>query len=93
MTNTGKVAGKETVQVYVHDVKSSVEQPVKELGGFAKVDLKPGESKAVRIPLYWTAFSFFDVKQNRWVLEPGDFEIIAARSAAQLEKHAVINLK
>ena len=82
--NTGKVAGKEVVQVYSSDLEARVEQPVKELAGFAKVDLKPGEVKTVEIPLHWTAFQFFDVDKNQWVFEPGQFIIRAGGSSATL---------
>jgi beta-glucosidase len=90
--NTGAVAGKEVVQIYVSDCESSVDQPVKELGGFAKVDLKPGETKTVEIPLHWTAFQFFDTVSNHWKLEPGDFKISAGGSSDQLPLQISINL-
>jgi beta-glucosidase-like glycosyl hydrolase len=93
LKNTGDVAGKEVVQIYVSDLESSVEQAVKELGGFAKVELKPGETKTVSIPLHWTAFQFFDVVSNHWKLEPGDFKIIAARSAADPQQETLITLE
>jgi beta-glucosidase len=92
VTNTGDAAGKEVVQIYVSDLESSLDQPVKELGGFAKVSLKPGETKTVRIPLHWTAFQFFDPVSKHWKLEPGDFKIIAARSAADLQQETEITL-
>jgi len=69
--NSGRVAGKEVIQIYVANTHSAVEQPVKKLAGFAKVELKPCESKTVEIPLHWTAFKFFAVKTKTWVLEPG----------------------
>ncbi len=90
--NTGTVTGKEVVQIYASDLESSVEQPVKELAGFAKLDLHPGEVKTVDIPLHWTAFSFFDVASNRWIQEPGTHKITAARSATQPEKEVVIKV-
>ncbi|QHI69799.1 glycoside hydrolase family 3 C-terminal domain-containing protein [Tichowtungia aerotolerans] len=90
--NTGAVSGKETVQVYVSDPESSVDQPVKELAGFAKVDLKPGESKSVSIPLHWTAFQFFDPVSRVWKFEPGEFRIIAARSAEDLQMSIMISV-
>lgn len=83
--NTGKVAGKEVVQVYVGAEKSAVEQPVRELGGYIKVDLKPGESKTVEIPLHWTAFQYFDVKQNKWVLEPGKYTVSVAHDSRDVK--------
>ncbi len=90
--NTGAAAGKEVVQIYAGDVESSVDQPVKELAGFVKVDLKPGESKTVSIPLHWTAFKFFDEKAGAWTFEPGAFRILAARSAADAVLETVVNL-
>ena len=79
--NTGSVFGKDTVQIYVSDLESSVDQPVKELAGYLKVGLEPGETKTIRIPLHWTAFEFFDPGSKVWKFEPGEFRIIAARSA------------
>jgi len=90
--NTGKVAGKEVVQVYVTDVASSVEQSKKEFAGFVKVDLKPGETKTVKVPLHWTAFEFFDVKLGKWKLESGDFIIRAGGSSAALPLEKKIRL-
>lgn len=92
LKNTGSVCGKEVVQVYVSDVKSSVEQPVKELAGFVKVELDPGESKVVEIPLHWTAFQFFDAGSRRWRLEPGEFIICVGGSSDPLPLKAEIRL-
>ncbi len=92
LKNTGDGTGKEVVQVYVSDLESSLDQPVKELAGFLKVDLKPGESKTVDIPLHWTAFQFFDPVSSHWKLEPGAFKIIAARSATEPQKETLIKL-
>ena len=73
--NTGKVAGAEVVQLYLHDVESSVERPAKELKGFAKVMLAPGESKQVSISLNKRDLSFWDVNSNDWLAESGEFEV------------------
>ena len=59
VTNTGKVAGKEIVQVYVHDHKIKLVRPAKELKGFAKVELQPGETKTVTIQLDFRAFAYY----------------------------------
>ncbi len=88
----GKVAGKEVVQVYVTDVKSRVEQSEKELAGFVKVELKPGETKTVDVPLHWTAFEFFDVTSGKWTREPGEFIIRAGGSSAALPLEEIIKL-
>jgi beta-glucosidase len=92
LQNTGKLAGKEVVQIYVSDVESSVEQAKKELAGFAKVELTPGQSKTVEIPLHWTAFQYFDVASNTWKLEPGEFVIGVGGDSAQLKFKVGINL-
>lgn len=78
--NSGKYEGTEIVQLYVNDVYSSVTTPVKELKGFASVMLKPGESKRVDITIPVSALSLVD-RQNRTVVEPGEFEIMIGSSS------------
>ncbi|WP_019026173.1 glycoside hydrolase family 3 C-terminal domain-containing protein [Colwellia piezophila] len=78
--NTGKVAGAEVVQLYLHDKEASVERPIKELKGFAKVFLAPGESKAVSISLNKRDLSFWDVNTNDWLAETGEFEVMLGSS-------------
>jgi len=82
--NTGRMAGKETVQIYVGGVKSSVMRPAKELKGFAKVSLDPGETKTVTVTLEGTAFSFYDPDAGEWVAENGAHEILVGRSATDI---------
>lgn len=82
--NTGNRAGAEVMQVYVKDVESSVERPAKELKGFQKVFLQPGESKDIILTLSVDAFRFFDEKKMEWVLEPGTFEIMAGSSSRDI---------
>ena len=82
--NTGKVKGAEVVQVYVKDVACSVERPGKELKGFSKVFLEPGEKRAVRITLNRDAFAFYSTRQNRWVVEPGESEIQVGASSRDI---------
>jgi beta-glucosidase len=84
VTNTGSVSGKEIVQVYVHDVKSDAVRPVKELKGFAKVELRPGETKTVSISLDFRAFAYFHPKHKQWITEDGEFEILIAASATDI---------
>lgn len=74
-TNVGDMAGAEVVQCYVSDVECSVERPVKELKGYAKVFLQPGESKDVTIELPERAFAFYDVEKGDFTVEPGRFVI------------------
>jgi beta-glucosidase len=72
VTNTGQVAGQEIVQVYVHDQQASLSRPVKELKGFAKVALEPGQTKTVQIPLDFRSFAFYHPKHKSWITEDGD---------------------
>jgi beta-glucosidase len=84
VTNTGAVAGKEVVQVYVHDRRSKLVRPPKELKGFAKVALQPGETKTVTIPLDFRAFAYYHPGYRQWVAEDGEFDILIAASAADV---------
>jgi beta-glucosidase len=82
--NTGKKAGAEVAEVYVNDEKSSVPRPEKELKGFKKVMLQPGESKKVEIVLNKRAFEFWDTKTNDWLEEPGAFKILVGSSSRDI---------
>jgi beta-glucosidase len=83
--NTGERRGAEVAEVYVGDKHALVPRPVKELKGFAKVELSPGETKHVEVTLDRRAFSYYDVKAHAWTVSPGDFDIDVARSAADIE--------
>lgn len=80
VTNTGAVAGVETVQVYVRDVVASIITPVKKLIAFTQVDLQPGETRTVRIPLQRDSFALINT-ECRKVVEPGDFIVFAGHSS------------
>jgi beta-glucosidase len=82
--NTGKVAGDEVVQVYVRDVVSSVTRPVKELKAFRRVTLQPGASTTVEFTLGRSAFAFWN-QEMKYVVEPGQFEIMAGPDSAHLK--------
>lgn len=82
--NTGSRDGAEVVQLYVHDDKASVERPYKELKGFAKVSLKPGESKDVEISIDRRALSFWDETTSGWKVEPGKFTILVGNASDNL---------
>jgi beta-glucosidase len=82
--NTGALAGKETVQIYVRDQKASFVRPARELKGFAKVELLPGESRMVTVHLDQNAFMYFNPERKQWVLEPGEFEIEVGSSSEDL---------
>ena len=92
LTNTGTRAGAEVAQVYVGDGHASVPRPPKELKGFAKVELKPGETKPVTIALEPRAFTYYDVKDNLWRADPGEFDILVGRSSAAIELKGKIRL-
>jgi beta-glucosidase len=84
VTNSGKRAGKEVVQLYVRDIKSSLARPEKELKAFAKIDLAPGETKTVTFHLNREAFWFFDPAKNGWVTEPGEMEVLIGASSRDI---------
>jgi beta-glucosidase len=90
--NTGKVAGQEVVELYVGQKKCSVERPVKELKGFAKVDLTPGQTKTVNIQLDPRAFQFYNPDKKQWVAEPGDFDILVGASSRDIKVKDTIKL-
>lgn len=93
VTNTGKRAGSETVQLYISDLKSSVDRPVKELKGFSKVALQPGETKTVTFEIDEPALSFFDADKHAWVSEPGDFEALVGASSADIRSKVKFTVK
>ena len=93
VTNMGKVAGKEIVQVYIHDQKSALVRPQKELKGFAKVALEPGETKTVSIQLDFRAFAYYHPEYKQWITEAGDFDILIAASAADIRHTLTVTLE
>lgn len=84
VTNTGSLAGAETVQLYISDVKASVLRPAKELKAFEKVYLEPGQTKNVSFTLGRDALAYFDADRHEWVAEPGRFKAHAAASSADI---------
>lgn len=91
--NTGSVAGADVAQVYVGDVKASVPRPVKELKGFAKIRLAPGEEKEVTVTLDRRAFAFYDVTRHDWVVEPGEFRIMVGTNARDIHLDGRVTLQ
>lgn len=91
--NTGNREGQEVVQLYISDIKSSLPRPVKELKGFQKIKLAPGEEKTVTFTIDKEALSFFDDAQHAWIAEPGKFEAIIAASAADIKGVVPFDLK
>ena len=87
--NTGGRDGDEVVQLYIHDVKASVERPEKELKGFKRISLKSGEKKTVEFKLGDDAFAFWNETTKNWLVEPGNFEIRVGSSSMDIRlKHS-----
>ena len=93
VTNTGKVAGKEVVQVYVHDAKSGLVRPPKELKGFAKVELQPGETKTVTLALDFRAFAYYHPGYMQWITEDGEFDLLVGSSSADIRCTRTVTLQ
>jgi beta-glucosidase len=93
LTNTGSKEGAEVAEVYVGDPHASVPRPVKELKGFAKVNLRPGETKHISLSLDRRAFSFYDVTKKGWNAEPGTFSILVGSSSADIALRATFLLE
>lgn len=91
--NTGSREGQEVVQLYIADKKSSLPRPLKELKGFKKIKLTPGESKEVSFVIDKEALSFFDDTKHAWIAELGKFEAIIAASAADVKGVVPFELK
>jgi beta-glucosidase len=92
VTNTGKREGADVAQVYVGEAHAKVQRPAKELKGFVKVSLRPGETKKVSVPLDVRAFSYYDADGKTWRADPGDFDLLVGRSSDQIELRGKITL-
>jgi beta-glucosidase len=90
--NTGRVAGSEVAQLYLQDIQSSVPRPLKELKGFSKIYLNPGEIKSVKIILNEKDFSFWDVSKNDWYAEPGEFNIMVGAASNDIRQTIKVTL-
>jgi len=84
ITNTGDRQGADVAQVYVSDGHSKIERPAKELKGFAKVSLKPGETQHVSVTLDARAFAYYDPTTKRWTISPGSFDVSVGRSSQEI---------
>lgn len=93
VTNTGSMAGKEVVQLYVADEESTVIRPVKELRGFEKVELAPGETKTVSMKLDARAFAYYNVQIGEFHVESGSFKIMIGRSSADIELEDTVSVE
>ena len=91
--NTGKRAGAEVVQLYIHDDKASVDRPYKELKGFKKIYLEPGQSADVAITIGRDALSFYDEATGQWKAEPGSFTALVGNASDNLKLSKSFELK
>ena len=89
VTNRGKRAGAEVVQMYIRDLVSSVTRPVKELKGFQKISLQPGETKTVALDITPELLAFYNVNM-KYVVEPGEFEIMVGSSSRDVDLQKVV---
>lgn len=91
--NAGDVAGKEIVQLYVRDVESTVSKAFKELKGFSKIALQPGEEKTVRFILDKRAFAYYNTDIRDWHVESGDYEMMIGQSAAEIRLKETVQIQ
>jgi beta-glucosidase len=92
VTNSGKVKGKEVIQLYVADKESTVQRPVQELKAFDKIELEPGESKEVSLTLNNRDFSYYSKVYDRWLAESGEFDILIGSSSRDIRLKGSLNL-
>ena len=93
VTNTGARAGDEVVQLYVRHPGSRVDRPLRELKGFARVPLRPGETRTVRLPLPADELRFWDAAADRWVLEPGQLRVELGASSADIRAESGVEIR
>ena len=91
--NIGSRKGEEVVQLYISDLKSSLPRPVKELKGFSKIALNPGEEKTVSFVIDAEKLKFYDDTRQQWIAEPGTFEAIIGASSTDIRGKAAFELK
>jgi len=92
VTNTGARAGADVAQVYVAEAHPKVPRPAKELKGFARIDLKPGETKTSTVTLDGRAFSYYDADAKQWRADPGEFQILVGRSSQDIQLRGSLTL-
>lgn len=93
VTNIGDLPGKEIVQLYVHDHEAELARPEKELKGFAKVALQPGETKTITIPLDFRSFAYYHPKHQQWITESGEFDLLIGASSADIHLTETVTLE
>ena len=92
VTNAGKRAGDEVVQLYVHQPKSSGKRPAKELRGFQRISLQPGETRTVTLALPAEKLAFWDETTHGFRVEPGVFDVMVGASSADIRLHTRISV-
>jgi beta-glucosidase len=93
VTNTGRRQGGEVAELYVGDAHAKVPRPTQELKGFARADLKPGETRHITVALDRRAFSYYDVDKKDWSADPGKFEILVGGSSDKLQLRGTFSLE
>ncbi|WP_033148326.1 glycoside hydrolase family 3 C-terminal domain-containing protein [Prevotella sp. P6B1] len=93
VTNTGKRAGSETIQLYISSKRSTIDRPVKELKAFEKVSLQPGETRNVTLTIGTDALSYYDETTSNWRTEPGQFEALIGTASNQLPTKCTFQLR
>ncbi|MFD4609407.1 fibronectin type III-like domain-contianing protein [Streptomyces sp. NPDC058440] len=93
MTNTGRRAGDEVVQLYVHQRTSRDKQPLRQLRAYARVSLKPGETKTVRLRLATSDLAHWDVTRSKWVVESGTYDVMAGASSADIRARTSLKVQ
>lgn len=93
VTNTGPVAGSETVQIYIRDDKSALPRPEKELAAFEKVSLEPDETKHITVPLDKYAVGYYDPAKSAWIAEEGSFKVLVGASATDIRHSVAFEVK
>jgi beta-glucosidase len=93
MENTGSRAGAEVVQLYVQDLEASVPRPMKELKGFKKILLKPGEKQRIVFELDKIVLAFYDIVKKDWGAEPGKFQVLVGSSSRDIRLMGGFELK
>lgn len=91
--NIGVLPGKEVIQVYIHDKESTLARPEKELKGFSKISLEPGEMKTVKFSLNERSFAYYDPYQKKWTVEPGEYTILVGSSSRDIRLSKDIRLE
>jgi beta-glucosidase len=93
INNDGRRAGAEVVELYVHDGHASVDRPVKELKGFRRIELGPGQSGVVKFTLDKSAMAYYSVEKKGWIAEPGTFEVLVGSSSADIRLKGSLELR